>query len=256
MNLITVFSQIGGVGKTTTATNVSYLLAQTGQQTLLLDLDTTGGATSVLNLPPAPHAFSWFTDDPIQPIINRSQVLTATQYPNLDLLPGNHRTEQITGVLAANRTPELATINRLHTLASPYAYTVADVTAAAGALRDICINEAAYVIIPVNCAMRDIDALTGLMKAMPTTAAIIIVPTAYDSRKTTHRQLLAYLEEHYSGYLPINGKGEPWPIPHLTEIEHAAVRRRLVCDYAATGRISQAYHNLATMLTTKEAPNE
>jgi cellulose biosynthesis protein BcsQ len=256
MNLITVFSQIGGVGKTTTATNLAYLLAQTGKQTLLLDLDTTGGATSVLNLPPAPRAFSWFTDDPIQPIISRNQVLTATQYPNLDLLPGNYRTEQITGVLAANRTPELATVNRLRALASPYAYTVADVTAAAGVLRDICINEAAYVLIPVHCAMRDIDALTGLMQTMPTKPGIIIVPTAYDHRKTTHRQLLAYLEKHYGGYLPINSNGEPWPVPHLTEIEHAAVRRRLVCDYAATGRISQAYRNLAAMFTNKEAPNE
>lgn len=250
MTLITVFSQLGGVGKTTTATNLAYEIAQHSGRTLLLDLDTTGGATSVLGCQPAPRAFQWFSDDPSFPTItDPQQIICQTQYPHLDLLPGNYRTEQITASLTAARMPSQAAGNQLTRLTTAYPYVVADVTAAAGVLRDICINQATYLVIPIQCAMRDLDALQGLLASLPDHLGIVIVPTAYDKRKAAHRTVLAYLEEHYDGYLLTDENDEPCPAPNLTEIEQAAIHRRLVCAYAPTGRIAKTYRNLAYILT-------
>src|SRR3981189_3218947 len=53
--IIAVVNQKGGVGKTTTAINLSAALAEVGHPTLLVDLDPQANSTSGLGLDPAPR---------------------------------------------------------------------------------------------------------------------------------------------------------------------------------------------------------
>src|SRR5215213_8745891 len=66
MRSIAIINQKGGVGKTTTAVNLSAALATTGQRVCLIDLDPQAHATLHLGLPPARHERSVYdvlTDD-------------------------------------------------------------------------------------------------------------------------------------------------------------------------------------------------
>src|SRR5271165_4795162 len=56
MKIIAVTNIKGGVGKTTTAVNLSYLCAASGRPTLLWDLDPQGAATYTLRGEPQKHA--------------------------------------------------------------------------------------------------------------------------------------------------------------------------------------------------------
>ena len=52
MPILAIYSNKGGVGKTATAVNLSYLAAQTGEQTLICDLDPQGSATYYFRVKP------------------------------------------------------------------------------------------------------------------------------------------------------------------------------------------------------------
>ncbi|MBE7559220.1 ParA family protein [bacterium] len=85
--IIAIANQKGGVGKTTSAINLSACLAETGRRTLLVDLDPQGNASSGLGLPQdvnRPSAFDVFDNAP--PI---SDIVLPTAVPNLSVIPAN-----------------------------------------------------------------------------------------------------------------------------------------------------------------------
>ena len=86
MSTLALYSNKGGVGKTTTAVNLSYLAARTGSKTLICDLDPQGSATYYFRVRPklksGAKAF-------IKGGKNVYKSVKGTDYENLDLLPAD-----------------------------------------------------------------------------------------------------------------------------------------------------------------------
>ena len=86
MKVVAIANQKGGVGKTTTAVNLSSALARRGQRTLLIDLDPQANATSGLGVDPE-HA----TDRSIYDVLLGSAALESriqeTTHKNLSIIP-------------------------------------------------------------------------------------------------------------------------------------------------------------------------
>ena len=57
MSIVAVYNMKGGVGKTTTAVNLSFLAASTGRRTLLWDLDPQGASTFAFRVRPHVSGF-------------------------------------------------------------------------------------------------------------------------------------------------------------------------------------------------------
>ncbi|MEK7215184.1 MAG: AAA family ATPase, partial [Chloroflexota bacterium] len=87
MAVVAAFAnQKGGVGKTTTAVNVSAYVAARGHSTLLIDLDAQANASSALGRPagsgPSVH-------EVLVRSMPMSAIITHTNIPGLDILPSS-----------------------------------------------------------------------------------------------------------------------------------------------------------------------
>ena len=86
MKVVAIANQKGGVGKTTTAVNLSSALARRGQRTLLIDLDPQANATSGLGVDPDDAADASIYDVLLGGATLESKIQT-TPHPNLSIIP-------------------------------------------------------------------------------------------------------------------------------------------------------------------------
>src|SRR3970040_1499784 len=86
VEILGVYNIKGGVGKTTTAVNLAYRSAADGWRTLLWDLDPQGAATYVLR---RKQKIKGGLKDLARGETSTADLITPTDYPNLDLLPSD-----------------------------------------------------------------------------------------------------------------------------------------------------------------------
>lgn len=86
MKTLALYSNKGGVGKTATAVNLSYLAAQSGLQTLDCDLDAQASATFYFRVKPKLKPSAKGLAKGGKPI---DKSIKGTDYDDLDLLPGD-----------------------------------------------------------------------------------------------------------------------------------------------------------------------
>ncbi len=86
MAIIAIYNIKGGVGKTATSVNLSYLSAESGKKTLLCDMDPQGSASYYFRIKP-PKKLS--VDKLLKGGAGIARNIKGTDYPNLDMLPAD-----------------------------------------------------------------------------------------------------------------------------------------------------------------------
>jgi chromosome partitioning protein len=197
--IITVANQKGGVGKTTTAINLSASLAHRGKRTLLIDLDPQANSTIAFfdTGEVAVSMFDVLSDQRVQ----MSAVVKATKDPMLFVGPGRLALAKLEQVLAGQFDAPFKLKDALATIQKDYDYILLDTPPSLGILTVNALVASTHLLVPIQSAYFAIEGTDDLLETYerirarpnPGLKMLGVVITLFDKRtnisRDTHGQI-------------------------------------------------------------------
>ncbi len=218
MIVISVVNRKGGVGKTTTVFNLSYVLSKKGIKTLAVDFDPQASLTSVLGFDP--EELESGIDEPIlseaglpQNKVSLRDIIIKTDM-GFDLAPSRDKLELANTLLTSKIGRELVLKKKLEEVSNDYDVAIVDCQTSISLLTVNALAASNYVLIPVELAYLSMQGFNTLMNSILDVKQNVnqdlkilgILPTKYDHRLTTVRKamdVLNKLKEYYNVFPPV-----------------------------------------------------
>ena len=243
--IIAVINQKGGVGKSTTAVNLSAALGEMGKQVLLVDLDPQGNTSSGLGIDKRQVQHCIY--DVLLNDVKIEDVIIPDVCEGLDLVPA---TINLAGA-EVELVSEMARENRLKdavgAMRGRYDYIFIDCPPSLGLLTVNALVAADKLLIPIQCEFYALEGVTKLLDSMkrvksrlnPTLDIYGVLLTMYDGRTTLSKQVVSEVRNFF-------GKTVfETLIPRTVKLSEAPSFGQPITQYDPTGKGALAYTELA-----------
>jgi len=201
--IIAITNQKGGVGKTTTAINLSSCIAIAEKDVLLVDVDPQANATSGLGVQIDESSLSSY-----EVLLSDAQVeesIIRTSVPNLKLLPSHIRLVGAEVELVQTMQREHRLAEQLKTIKDDYDFIFIDCPPSLGLLTLNALSAADSVIIPIQCEYYALEGLSQLLntihlvqKNLNRNLAIEgVLLTMYDNRLNLCNQVAQEVRDYF-----------------------------------------------------------
>lgn len=200
--IIAIANQKGGVGKTTTAINLSACLAELGKKVLAIDMDPQGNMTSGLGIDKNNVEYTVY--DLIIGEAEINQVICKEALENLDVLPANVDLSAAEIELIGIDNKEYIIRDEVEKVKNNYDYIIIDCPPSLSMLTINAMTTADTVLVPIQCEYYALEGLSQLIHTIdlvkerlnPKLEMEGVVFTMYDARTNLSLQVVENVKEN------------------------------------------------------------
>ena len=243
--ILAVVNQKGGVGKTTTAVNLSAFLAKEGKPTLLVDIDPQANATSGIGI--EKESIHKTVYDLIARQAHPVSAIALTSIRGLHVIPS---TDDLAGAeieLVGMPRREFKLKDSISHIFSNYHYVVIDCPPSLGLLTVNALTASAKVIIPIQCEYYALEGLRNLLKTITLIKSALnpeleiggALLTMHDKRLKISRRIIEEVKNNFPG--PVFET----IIPRNVRLAEAPSFGKSIFSYDIFSKGARAYKNLA-----------
>lgn len=244
MRIIAIANQKGGVGKTTTAVNLSAGLARQGKHVLLIDMDPQANS-SISFLEAADNQKSTY-DMMVESGTHISEFIVHTAVPQLDVIASRISLAKLEAKLIGDFDAAFRLKDRLATLDGLYDVVVIDTPPTLGLITINALVAATHVLIPIQSSYYALEGTDDLLETIekvkarpnPNLKILGVVVTLHDRRTTLGKEVYSQIRDVFGPVL------FETVISKSVRLEEAPAYKESIYDFAPNSSGAHEYAKL------------